>query len=432
MANVSVNFKSSQGKIKPMHAVNNGPLRAGCEQQRENFEDFKAARIPYVRTHDASFCNEYGSEHTVDVHAIFPDFTKNPYHPDSYDFTITDDYLQTIVDAGSSVFFRLGSKIEHWRKKYGTIVPPDFHKWAVICEHIIRHYNEGWANGFHFNITYWEIWNEPDGVKVDGTQPNWSGTPEEFYELYATAAVHLKGRYPNLKIGGPSVSGYAEDGKWTKNFLKYLTEGGRRIPLDFFSWHAYTTDPDVVREMNEFTRNLLDKAGYTETESILNEINYIENFTDLYVSSIRNIIGMHGAAFTSAIMAVGQSIPLDMLMYYDARPCVFNGLFDYYTMCPLKGYYPFTMYSRLYEMENSMECSSDDKDIYVVCAKNDEKYAVMLTHYRSDKEKSEKTIEIHLDGMRKCWIQIAQWKNIPSLPKTESWFWICPKTVLFF
>ncbi len=26
--------------------------------------------------------------------------------------------------------------------------PKDFKKWAVICEHIIRHYDENWANGY--------------------------------------------------------------------------------------------------------------------------------------------------------------------------------------------------------------------------------------------------------------------------------------------
>ena len=57
----------------------------------------------------------------------------------------------------TKVFYRLGSKIEHNRKKYGTLVPKDPHKWAVICEHIIRHYNEGWADGFHLNMQYWEI-----------------------------------------------------------------------------------------------------------------------------------------------------------------------------------------------------------------------------------------------------------------------------------
>ncbi|MBI4578450.1 MAG: hypothetical protein HY718_02035 [Planctomycetes bacterium] len=43
----------------------------------------------------------------------------------------------------------------HWGGK-------DFAKWAKICVNIIRHYNEGWADGFHYNIRYWEIWNEPN------------------------------------------------------------------------------------------------------------------------------------------------------------------------------------------------------------------------------------------------------------------------------
>ena len=132
MGNVAINFKNTVGRIKPMHAVNNGPMKYDpVEQSRGNFEDFKAAEIPYVRTHDSQYYAAYGSEHTVDVNATFPDFTKNAYDPSSYDFDLTDDYLEVINAAGSKVFYRLGSKIEHWRKKYDTIVPTDFHKCAV-------------------------------------------------------------------------------------------------------------------------------------------------------------------------------------------------------------------------------------------------------------------------------------------------------------
>ncbi len=83
-----------------------------------------------------------------------------------------------IEAGGAKVFYRLGSKIEHWRKKHNTIPPKDFKKWAVICEHIIRHYTEGWANGFYMDIEYWEIWNEPDIPLAH--KPNWSGTDEEW------------------------------------------------------------------------------------------------------------------------------------------------------------------------------------------------------------------------------------------------------------
>ena len=401
MAVVSVNFNSSVGPVKVMHAVNNGPIRpSSVEQTRGNFDTFKAAKIPYARNHDASFCSAYGGEHSVDVHAIFPDFNKNPYDPASYDFTLTDQYTQTIVDAGTGVYYRLGTKIEHWPKHYGSLVPADFHKWAVICEHIIRHYNEGWADGFRLNIEYWEIWNEPDGIAADGSQPNWSGTPDEYYELYKIAATHLKKRFPHLKIGGPAMSYlYNQNGDWLRNFLVSLTEDGNRVPLDFFSWHAYMRDPLVIVSMENFVRECLNNAGYTETESILNEYNYLEGWTDLFISSIEGIIGMHGAAFTSACMAVGQASTLDMLMYYDARPCAFNGMFDFYTYRPLKGYYPFVMFSHLYELGTSVESHSDDDNLYVTAARGDDGYAMMLTHYRKDKSAADMTVTVHLDGV---------------------------------
>ena len=137
-----------------MHAVNNGPVVAGKDQTRGNQEYYRRARLPYARTHDAAFYSGYGGEHTVDISAIFPNFDADVNDPNSYDFPCTDHYMKQIIEYGTKPFFRLGSKIEHGVKKYGTIPPKDFHKWARICEHIIRHYNEGWANGFKYNIKY--------------------------------------------------------------------------------------------------------------------------------------------------------------------------------------------------------------------------------------------------------------------------------------
>jgi hypothetical protein len=398
MATISVRFNEINGVIKPMHAVNNGPVRQYKVDtgRDDNFETYRAARIPYARTHDASFYSLYGGEHTVDIQAIFPNFNANPYDPSSYDFCLTDEYLQNIKDAGTEIFYRLGTKIEHWRKKYGTIVPADFHKWAVICEHIIRHYNEGWANGFHHNIIYWEIWNEPDGVKANGDQPNWSGTPQQFYDLYIEAATHLKRCFPDIKVGGPGVSSLRRL-EWTEGFLSALTSNGRRVPLDFFSWHYYGIEVEKNVSRAKIARELLDRYGYTETESILNEWNYVEGWSDLWTSSILAMIGMRGAAYCAANMLGCQNSGLDMLMYYDARPCTMNGMFDYYTFRPLKGYYPFYMYSELYELKNSCKCNVDDENIYCVAASNENASAVMVVHYSPEKNVPEKTVAMHFE-----------------------------------
>lgn len=395
-AMVNIDFSKTTGKIKPMHAVNNGPIIGGDDMIRENFNDFKEAEIPYVRNHDASFCAEYGGEHTVDVHAIFPDFDRDVDDEDAYDFTYTDIYTENILKTGAEVFYRLGSKIEHGPKKYGTLMPKDFNKWARICEHIIRHYNEGWANGFEWNIKYWEIWNEADGIKETGNQPCWSGTPEQFYEMYAITSKHLKKCFPDLKIGGPAIS-YIVNEKWRDAFFNWIVK--ENAPLDFFSWHIYTANPKYIGNDARIACEVLEKAGYHNTEKIISEFNYMENFDGQFIDSIEAIISERGAAFYAAAMCVGQKSPLDMLMYYDARPTALNGLFDDYTLRPLKGYYALRMFSELYKLGGEVISTADDENLYTAAAVKDGKAGAMICHYSVDKNATGKWVDINLDGL---------------------------------
>lgn len=102
---LKVDFKNTVGRIKPMNAVNNGPVYTdNGDQNLTNLPDFREANIPFARTHDSSICYDYGGEHTVDIHNIFTDFDADPYSPESYDFTLTDIYLSTIMRAGAKVF----------------------------------------------------------------------------------------------------------------------------------------------------------------------------------------------------------------------------------------------------------------------------------------------------------------------------------------
>ncbi|MBE6966460.1 MAG: hypothetical protein E7441_10575 [Ruminococcaceae bacterium] len=393
MSNITIDFSKKVGKIKPMHAVNNGPTRPSkLFPENSNFDAYKAANIPYARNHDAAFCSNYGGEHTVDINAIFWDFEKDPYDPASYDFACTDEYIERTLSAGTKIYYRLGNKIDHRIKKYDSRVPSDFKKWAVICEHIIMHYNEGWADGFHHNIEHWEIWNEPDL----GDQC-WLGTPEEFMELFKTAAVHLKTRFPHLKIGGPAMTGEGVF-EWLDDFLPYMKKNN--VPIDFYSWHAYRSDPHGFDPFIMRARELLDKHGYTETEQYMNEWNYISDWGKGYKDSINTIAGMKGAAFTAATMAFCQNRPIDMLMYYDARPgTTFNGLFSSYKSDnKLKGYYPFPMFDKLYKIGTQIEAETDDYDIYPVAASDGDKTAVMITYFSDKNDAEAKSICIELNN----------------------------------
>jgi len=400
IASADVRVKPSEtiGTIKRMNAVNNGPSAARSDQTRGNAVEYKALDIPYARTHDSAFTTQYGGPHTVDINQVFPDFNADVNDPASYDFTHTDMYMQMMLDVGTKPFYRLGQSIEHLPKKYGVMPPADFQKWAEICEHIIRHYNYGWADGFEMGIEYWEIWNEPDlDIKTWETNPRcWGGTPELFYEFYEVAARHLNKCFPDLKIGGPALAG---NEKWADDFMAYMR--AHDISLDFFSWHIYSISANSIARKATRMRDLMVKNGYGDAESILNEWNYVKGWTDEYVNSTLKLNGLKGAAFTAATMSACQAAPVDMLMYYDFRvTTIFNGAFDLYTLKPTKGYYPFYAWKKLREAGTEIKAETDEKDFFVTAAKaEDGSVKVLITRYTHDNDvTAPKAFNIMVEG----------------------------------
>ena len=402
MTNIKLDFTKSSGKMKPMHAVNNGPTGSKVRRGNSTYEYFVEAGIPYARNHDAALHIAYGGEYTVDVHRIFRDFDADPTDPKSYDFECTDQCVADTFSVGTEVYYRLGARIEHG-KKVGTYPPKDYKKWAVICEHIIRHYTEGWANGFNYNITYWEIWNEPDCTNADGSKPCWQGTEEEFVEFFCVALDHLKTKFPHLKIGGPAFSSIDFVKRPLKEkFVRAMFEAirERNIPLDFFSFHRYAEAPIKFRDRIELARAICDEYGYPNAELHLNEWNYVRGWVgDDWMYSLRAEKGLKGASFIAGAMAVSQDSPLDLLMYYDARPCAMNGMFDTDFRTPLKGYYPFKMFGELYRMGEFVRAEYKEEPIYCTAARNGENAGIMITNFIDDDNAPTETVEIELTGL---------------------------------
>ena len=373
---VTVDPSAEVGPIKAMNAVNNGPSKARADQSRGNFADYKAARFGYARTHD-SINQATSNGHTVDISAVFPDFDADESDPRSYDFAYTDEFLRTIVASGTEPFFRLGQTIENGIKKYHVRPPKDFAKWARVCERVMAHYLEGWADGFAYKIDYWEIWNEPDAQPDEKKDEScqWGGTRAEFFAFYRTVAQHLKARFPDRKVGGPSL-GFRED--WADAFLAYQRAAG--TPIDFFSFHWYghvatsagrsgvcpSTMADLCRRM----RARLDRHGYVKTEAILNEWNFVKGWTDEYPYSCVTISQAKGGAFAAASMSSCQDAPVDMLMYYDARPgTVFNGLFDFYTYKPRPAYCALFNWSLLRDLGTQVRATVETPGLGDLAAK---------------------------------------------------------------
>lgn len=404
--NVTVDPSSILGPIKPMNAVNNGPAYDSELQQ----QDFRILQIPYSRTHDACLGECYG-EHLVDISEIFPDFDKDPDCPASYDFRETDLYIKTLIDSGSEPFYRLGQSIENQKvAKYNIYPPKNYKKWARICEHIIRHYNEGWADGFHYGIKYWEIWNEADLDQSSGrwqTEPRtWGGTIEEFQKFYAVAAKHLKERFPELKIGGPSYCRIQGVKTYFPQFFEYMRDN--KVPIDFVSWHKYGAEPSVYLMEADLIRGWMKEYGYEDAELILNEWNYRRfksgdgSTNERY--NYENRRSMKGAAFAMATMSALQHAPVDMMMYYDFRPSSsYCGFYDTQLHRHMPLYHAFYAWSKLGEKECACKVEGGAGDIYAVASVRDGRPVVLLTRYDGDNNACNLAeVTVSVAGSRTC------------------------------
>ena len=90
-----------------------------------------------------------------------------------------------------------------------------------------------------------------------------------------------------------------------------------------------------------------------------------------------------------------KSDAIDMLMYYDTRPGVFNGAFDFYTQEPLKGYYPLYWYGMFYDLECEIPAQNAIDDVYAMCGVDASgKLLSVLTYYNDDDTADDKTVSL--------------------------------------
>lgn len=371
----TVDFGKKIGKIKPIHAVGGGPKQGSiCEWDISHY--FKAMNIPYSRLHDIEY--PFGSGQFVDIHCVFPNFDADENAPSSYYFASTDMYLQAMMNVGCEPFYRLGESIDHTPNKMFIHPPKDFAKWARVCEHIIRHYNEGWAEGFHYNIKYWEIWNEADSYLPGYNRVNmWTGTKEQYFELYRITANHLKKCFgDSIKVGGYSCCNLnalideeqSERGlhllNWANDFMNYISAEETKAPLDFYSYHNYFNDPKIPHKYNREVRKWVDSHGFRDAEIIFTEWNCGPHLThqELEDSSY--------AADILYILLSCQKSPADMMMYYMlSKGSSYNRIIgsgrEIYP-----AYYSFVMFGKLYDIGEEAECGeyNPDEDFAMIAA----------------------------------------------------------------
>ena len=378
---IKLDFERKSGRIKPLTCVNGGPRSGGYDLPFDFSEEYTEMAVPMVRT--AGAAGEYGYNQFVNIHCIFPDFDADETLETSYNFLPTDLYIASIRNAGAAVFFRLGEDREPYSRKLYARCPSDPEKWARICEHIIMHYNEGWANGFKLGIKYFEIWSAPDSAA------GFLGEPREYYELYRVTACYLRERFPKIKIGAYGSRGFASLNRldsdeelkaavpFMQQFLSYLNRSDPKPPLDFFTWVCQAATPEELALHSRYARSYLDSAGFKRTRSIVCELSSRGARTS--PPAFRKDF----PSFLASSMILAQKNSVDMMMYVTSDPySPESGIFgveDFFIRKKYAAYAAMCAFGGIYRLGNLVECSGDYRgEVYSLAAANADSGEIML------------------------------------------------------
>ena len=208
----------------------------------------------FVRTHnlltsgDGTAALKWGS-----TNAYTEDSKGNPV----YDWTIVDKIIDTYIHLGMKPLMQIGFMPEalstnpqpyrhYWTPttpyseiyRGWTYPPKDYNKWRELVYQWAKHSIERYGRQ-EVESWYWEVWNEPDIAY-------WSGTFEEYCQLYDYAADGLRKALPTARIGGPHTTdpNGQRANEFLRKFLTHVTEGtnyatGKKgSPLDYIGFHA--------------------------------------------------------------------------------------------------------------------------------------------------------------------------------------------------
>ena len=172
-----------------------------------------------------------------------------------YDFTRLDSAVDSVLATGAKPMLSLSYTPD-------AKEPADWNQWNNLITATVHHYS------IEKNISgiYYEVWNEPDlfGGWHYAKSPNYS-------TLYInTAKAVAKGAQGSLyKVGGPAVTAYYSN--WIKSLFKTATTNN--LPLDFISWHKYSTDiSDYLKDFDNLNQILSDYPQYFNIERLITEV----------------------------------------------------------------------------------------------------------------------------------------------------------------
>lgn len=197
---------------------------------------------------------------------MFSDIVTGTYKDLQYDFTELDWMANYLHNNGVKPYWSwsyIPTPLQYdgnWRSG-----PRSLEAWGEMFSQFARHYREE-----GIRIAYNEIYNEPDCNGVF-----FSGTWDDYVEMYIHAANGLKAGDSDAVVGGPSTAFPEQTGR--ANLLHFLDRvDAENAPLDFFSYHSYGYDQKQYLMRTRVVRAALsERPEFDTTELHFNEYNAV-------------------------------------------------------------------------------------------------------------------------------------------------------------
>jgi xylan 1,4-beta-xylosidase len=260
---INIDYSKVKGPLNTMFRecvgagrANEG-LRADWQQQLAYVK--KECGFRYIRMHGLL---------TDDMGVYKEDKNGKPEYNYMY-IDVLFDFLQSI---GIKPFVELGfmpnalasgdKTIFWWR---GNVTPPkDYEKWGALIRNLTEHFTERFGAD-EVKTWYFEVWNEPN------LSPGfWSGTREEYFNLYKYSVNAIKSVNSAYRVGGPGTAGAA----WETELIDFCTKNN--LPIDFISTHTYGVKQGYLDEYGN-SGTVLDKNPMSVSGDVLQSRKEISN-----------------------------------------------------------------------------------------------------------------------------------------------------------
>ncbi|MNO22493.1 Beta-xylosidase [compost metagenome] len=210
-----------------------------------------------------------------------------------FNWKFINNILDYLVDIGVKPFICLSympplfaSKSTSFFNYQGNTSPPkEMSQWLSLVQSFMMNC----MNRYSHNIVsewYFQIWTEFPVHDI-----HWSGTLEQYLELYKQTALLIKGISPTLKVG-PAAENFHTEEHISEKLLEYCEKN--EIPIDFYSCNIYhnrikfkewlersITDPIDIKlipfqyEEKNHTKNLLEKMHRMLKSNYKKDIEFI-------------------------------------------------------------------------------------------------------------------------------------------------------------